>query len=157
MSNPWDNLKDAPKTSTQTSTPNSFAQTITSQPIPQQPIASQSNVQQPIGNSTSPSEAAFSWPPIAAKPSIDRKSAFFLLAIGAGITIFDWLIRSSQNVYYVKIAVLGPLLAVLGLVGLTFSSSLDKQTDDSAGKIARIAGIVLGIAAGGLNWYLLAN
>lgn len=157
MSDPWDNLKDAPKTSSQTKTPNSFAQPIVSQPISGQPITSQSNVQQPIGNATAPSEAAFSSPPIAAKPSVDRKGAIIFLLGGVALTAFDWWMLNTQHQYYVKAAVLGPLAIVGGVMGLIFPQIYNDKSPRGQNKILSFVTFAIGLAAGGLNWYLMAN
>jgi protein-S-isoprenylcysteine O-methyltransferase Ste14 len=157
MSNPWDNLKGAPPSSSATN--NSPAPI--SQPMPQPISQATSATSQATGQNTVPSGApssAFSAPGRLAKSSASRGTAFILLAVGLGITVFDWYLFKSQQGYSVKMAVAGPCLTVMGLVGLPFPQALEKDsTDDAVGKIARVAGIGLGLAAGALNWYFLAH
>lgn len=146
MNNPWDNLKGAPSSSNCADT----TQTPTLQPT---------NLETPISSTTPAVEkSSFSSPSNPSTASNGKRGgAFFLLALGLGITIFDWYLLKSQHEYYVKAAVLGPLCAVLGLVGLPFPQSLDKESNDPIGKIARYAALGFGTAVGCLNWYLLAN
>lgn len=145
MSNPWDNLKGAPPSSASKSSPVSTSQ-------PTAPTSGQNSVP-----SVAPSDA-FSTPGRLTKPSSGSGTAFILLAVGLGITIFDWYLHNSQHTYSAKMALAGPCLAVMGLVGLPFPQALEKDsTDDAVGKIARIAGIGLGLAAGALNLYFLAR
>lgn len=112
------------------------------------------------GQNSLPSAApssAFSTPSRLAKSSGGRGTALLLLAVGVGITIFDWYLLKSQHEYSAKSALAGPCLAIMGLVGLPFPQALEKNGDDATDKIARAASITLGIAAGALNWYLLAH
>lgn len=152
MSNPWDDLKGAPPSSQQPSPANpANARTNTAASIITASVAAPNDINAPTDN-------AFSGAPsVDAKSGGKRGRALFLVAFGIAITVFDWYLRSAQGVYYVKIALLGPFCAALGLVGLPFPGSLDKENDTPVNKIARIVAIGLGIAAAGLNWYLLAN
>lgn len=153
MSNPWDNLKGAPPSPSTKNSPVPMSQPQ-GQPIsqPTTPTPGQNSV--PSG---APS-GAFSSPGRITKSSGSRGTAFILLAVGLSITIFDWYLHNSQQGFSAKMAMAGPCLTVMGLVGLPFPQALEKDsTDDAVGKIARIAGIGLGLAAGALNWYFLAH
>lgn len=160
MSSPWDNLKGAPPSSSASNnSPVPMSQSLpTSQTKPQMPPISQPITSGQNTDLSGAPSSAFSTPNVAAKSSAGRGTAFLLLAFGLGITIFDWYGYKSQQGYSVKMALAGPCLAVMGLVGLPFPQALEKDSsDDAVGKIARVAGIGLGLAAGALNWYFLAH
>lgn len=153
MQNPWDNLKGAPPVSSVTSKP--LASLLLNN-LPTANIAANASVQNApaLVENAAFSASSDSAP---AKTDSNRKSAIVVLLIGVALTAFDWWLLKTQHEYYVKAAVLGPLCAVGGLMGLIWPQIFNDKNPAGRNKVLSFVTFALGLAAGALNWYLMAN
>ena len=151
MQNPWDNLKGAPPASSVTSKPVESS----SHNFPSKVATDISTQSAPTSNDNAAFSASSDSAP--AKTDTNRSGAIVVLLIGVGLTAFDWWLLKTQHEYYVKAAVLGPLAIVGGLTGLFSPRILGNETLKGRDKMLRYATMAIGFAAGGLNWYLMAN
>ena len=153
MQNPWDNLKGSPPASSITSKPIESS-SLNSLPTPN--ISQNSSIQS-VSASVDNTAFSSSSDNVPAKTDTNRKGAILVLLIGVAFTALDWWLLKTHHEYYVKAAVLGPLAIVGGLAGLISPRIMGNETLDGNDKMLRYAAMAIGLAAGGLNWYLMAN
>jgi peptidoglycan/LPS O-acetylase OafA/YrhL len=83
-----------------------------------------------------------------------RLFALLLIVIGAGLVYYNWQQLWSTNEYSLKLASFAPLCAVGGLFLLVFPTAAGKP-ETTKQKLLVIAVLVIGLAAGLVNWYLM--
>jgi ABC-type Fe3+-siderophore transport system permease subunit len=97
----------------------------------------------------------------------ERLGGLFIMAVGAGLTWFNWHIAYSEQHYYPKAAMLGPAFFVLGL-GLALFPGYRTERLTRGEDLAGVSGLklltprwwlilVVALVAGGCNWYLMAQ
>jgi hypothetical protein len=89
------------------------------------------------------------------------KQRLFLAVVallGLGTTLYNWHILSSEHRYYPKLAFFAPCAAVLfGAVSIRPSLAGPVSPADKLKKYRQAALLLLGVAAGLINWYAMAQ
>lgn len=83
-----------------------------------------------------------------------RLFGLVLILVFGGITYYVWYQATNEGRYSFKMATFGPVGIVGGLFVLLFPGMAGKP-NTTAQKIAVILVLVIGLAAGLLNWYLI--
>jgi hypothetical protein len=83
-----------------------------------------------------------------------RLFALLLIVIGAGLVYYNWQQLWSKGEYSLKLASFAPLCAVGGLFLLLFPTAAGKP-ETTKQKLLVISVLVIGLAAGLVNWYLM--
>lgn len=83
-----------------------------------------------------------------------RLFAFVLIAVFGGLVYYGWHQLLSEGEYSMKFAAFGPVGVVGGLFLLLFPSKVGKP-QTTFDKFLVIGVLVIGLAAGLLNWYLM--
>ena len=83
-----------------------------------------------------------------------RLFALALILVFAGLTYYGWHQLLSEGEYSMKFAAFGPVGVVGGLFLLLFPSKVGKP-ETTADKLIVLGVLVVGLAAGLLNWYLM--
>ena len=77
----------------------------------------------------------------------------------AGCVAFNWYLLIGEGYFYPKVSGLCPVVAMFGLMGVMFPSMARSRTnlaDRKSMVITLIAGVI-GLAFGGINFYLMSN
>jgi hypothetical protein len=83
-----------------------------------------------------------------------RILALVLILLGLGLVYFNWHQLLKDGSYSTKMAAFGPLVGVGGLFLLLFPSMGGKPATAKE-KIIVLVVLVIGLAAGLINWYLM--
>jgi peptidoglycan/LPS O-acetylase OafA/YrhL len=83
-----------------------------------------------------------------------RLFALVLILLFAGMTYYNWHQLHSDGKYSLKMAAFGPVGIVGGLFLLFFPSKVGKP-QTLADKLIVLGVLILGLAAGLVNWYLM--
>ena len=83
-----------------------------------------------------------------------RILALVLILLGLGLVYFNWHQLLKDGTYSMKMAAFGPLVGVGGLFLLLFPSMGGKPATAKE-KIIVLVVLVIGLAAGLINWYLM--
>jgi hypothetical protein len=83
-----------------------------------------------------------------------RLFALALILLFAGMTYYNWHQLHSEGKYSLKMAAFGPVGIVGGLFLLVFPSKVGKPQTLSD-KLIMLGVLILGLAAGLVNWYLM--
>jgi hypothetical protein len=83
-----------------------------------------------------------------------RLLALLLIVVFGGLVYFNWHQLYSEGKYSTKIAAFGPVGLVGGLFLLIVPSKIGKP-QTTADKLIALGVIVLGLAVGLVNWYLM--
>src|SRR4030095_9702687 len=83
-----------------------------------------------------------------------RLFALVLILLFAGMTYYNWHQLHSEGKYSLKMAAFGPVGIVGGLFLLVFPSKVGKP-QTLADKLIVLGVLILGLAAGLVNWYLM--
>ena len=83
-----------------------------------------------------------------------RLFALALILVFAGLTYYGWHQLHTEGEYSMKFAAFGPVGLVGGLFLLLFPSKVGKP-ETMTDKLIVLGVLVLGLAAGLLNWYLM--
>jgi len=83
-----------------------------------------------------------------------RLFALALIAVFGGLVYYAWHQLLSEGEYSMKFAAFGPVGVVGGLFLLLFPSKVGKP-QTTFDKLLVIGVLVIGLAAGLLNWYLM--
>ena len=83
-----------------------------------------------------------------------RLFALALILIFGGLVYYGWHQLQTEGEYSMKFAAFGPLGVVGGVFLLLFPSKFGKP-ETTADKFIVIGVLILGLAAGLLNWYLM--
>jgi hypothetical protein len=83
-----------------------------------------------------------------------RLFGLVLVLVFAGITYYSWYQVRNEGQYSMKMAAFGPVGIVGGLFVMLFPGMAGKP-DTTMQKVAVILVLVIGLAAGLLNWYLI--
>jgi len=83
-----------------------------------------------------------------------RILALVLILLGLGLVYFNWHQLLKDGSYSMKMAAFGPLVGVGGLFLLLFPSMGGKPATAKE-KIIVLVVLVIGLAAGLINWYLM--
>lgn len=83
-----------------------------------------------------------------------RLFALLLIILFAGMTYYNWQQLHGEGKYSLKMAAFGPVGVVGGLFLLVFPSKMGKP-QTPADKLIVLGVLVLGLAAGLMNWYLM--
>jgi hypothetical protein len=87
-------------------------------------------------------------------PFRTRIFALLLILISVGLVYYNWNQLLREGSYSMKLAAFGPVVGVGGLYLLLFPSMGGKPTTAKE-KIIVLIVLVIGMAAGLINWYLL--
>ena len=91
------------------------------------------------------------------RPAPSPKLFVFLVVIGLFATGANWYLRGSQDHYYVKLAVLGPVALVMGAFFLLFPKFAGRTDGNRTKAAAQVAAMLVGIGVGAANWWLLSH
>lgn len=83
-----------------------------------------------------------------------RLFALALILVFAGLVYYGWRQLQTEGEYSMKFAAFGPVGVVGGLFLLLFPSKIGKP-ETTADKVLLIGVLIVGLAAGLLNWYLM--
>jgi hypothetical protein len=83
-----------------------------------------------------------------------RLFALVLILVGAVLIYINWQQRNSEGKYSLKLAAFAPLCVVGGIFLLVFPSKAGKP-ETTRDKIIALVVLVIGLAAGLVNWYLM--
>jgi len=83
-----------------------------------------------------------------------RLFALVLILLFAGMTYYNWHQLHGEGKYSLKMAAFGPVGIVGGLFLLGFPSRVGKP-QTLADKVILLGVLILGLAAGLVNWYLM--
>jgi hypothetical protein len=83
-----------------------------------------------------------------------RLFALVLIVLFAGMTWYNWHQLQTEGKYSLKLAAFGPVGIVGGLFLLAFPSKFGRP-QTTADKLIALAVIIIGLAAGLANWYLM--
>lgn len=83
-----------------------------------------------------------------------RLFGLVLILLFGGMTYYNWHQLNSEGKYSMKMAAFGPVGLVGGLFLLLFPSKVGKP-QTLADKLIVIGVLILGLAAGLVNWYLM--
>lgn len=83
-----------------------------------------------------------------------RLFALVLIVLFAGMTYYNWHQLYGEGKYSTKMAAFGPVGLVGGLFLLLFPTKVGKP-QTLADKLIVLGVLVLGLAAGLVNWYLM--
>ncbi len=82
-----------------------------------------------------------------------RLVGLLIIAIGVGLTAWNWYNAFNNGYYYLKASFFGPFLVPPGFHMVLFAPPLgDKKLD-----LFKIAFLIFGLLAGGVNAYLMSN
>ena len=83
-----------------------------------------------------------------------RLFALALILVCAGLVYYNWHQLAVEQKYSLKIASFGPVAIVGGLFLLLFPTKVGKP-ETTGDKILALSVLVIGLAAGLVNWYLM--
>ena len=83
-----------------------------------------------------------------------RIFAVVLIIVSLALVYYNWRELWQQGEYSMKLAAFGPVVGVGGLYLLFFPARAGKPTTTGE-KIAVLVVLVIGLAAGLVNWYLM--
>ena len=83
-----------------------------------------------------------------------RLFAVVLILIAVALVYYNWRDLWQSGQYSMKLATFGPVVGVGGLYLLVFPSRIGKPTTTGE-KIGALVVLVIGLAAGLANWYLM--
>jgi hypothetical protein len=87
-------------------------------------------------------------------PFKTRIFALLLILVSIGLVYYNWHQLLREGTYSMKLAAFGPVVGVGGLYMLLFPSMAGKPTTAKE-KIIVLIVLVIGMAAGLINWYLM--
>jgi hypothetical protein len=88
------------------------------------------------------------------RPGASTKVFLFLALAGLVTTGGNWYLWSSQDRYYVKLAVLGPIALVMGAFFLVFPRFAGKTNGDRSKAAGQVAAVIAACGLGAANWWL---
>jgi len=83
-----------------------------------------------------------------------RLLAIVLILVSLGLVYYNWRQLLQDGSYSMKLAAFGPVVGVGGIYLLLFPSKAGKPTT-AGDKIMALGALVIGLAAGLVNWYLM--
>lgn len=83
-----------------------------------------------------------------------RLFALALILVFAGLVYYGWHQLRTEGEYSMKFAAFGPLGVVGGFFLLLFPSKIGKP-ETTADRLLVLGVLIVGLAAGLLNWYLM--
>ena len=83
-----------------------------------------------------------------------RLLAVAIIAIFAGLTYYNWQQLAGEGLYSQRLAAFGPVGMIGGLFLLLFPAKGGKP-ETKRDKVVALLVLVIGLAAGLLNWYLM--
>jgi hypothetical protein len=99
--------------------------------------------------------------PIEQESGLAVKQRLFLAVVallGCGATLYNWRILGFEHRYYPKVAFFAPCFAVLfGAVSVVPSLAGPMSLADKHKKYRQAALLLLGLAAGLINWYAMVR
>ena len=77
-----------------------------------------------------------------------------MVILSGGLTAWNWSQLSQTGSYYPKIALLMPVCLVIFFLFMLFPGLLEQPRDKKSEIIVTVVGLI-GLALGGLNWYVM--